>query len=176
MHELDLAYLADIVGPLTLLAAAIAGIAAASGYGAKFALIPLIDHRRRIARLRADVVALVTEHLARPAPVHRHDGHCPGCGRFATIVSDGPRGRWTRCKTHGVMARRTKRIGHHDEPLIRLSVYRGGPIRPELPVVEMVEAIRPTHRLEDGLDILARGIPLQYLRPIAPLSAVRWAA
>lgn len=116
MTELDLALIA--------LAAALVSALAASASGTYYVAVPALGRRLALRSLARDVQRLADEHEARPEPRRRHDGHCPKCGRFAAIVSDGPRGRWTRCKAHGVQARRTKRIGEHEAPLVRLSLYR----------------------------------------------------
>ena len=142
----------DLTIGLTALPVAFAALIAATSAGVSLELAPAVAYRHQMRSLRADVQRLTDEHTAQ-AP-HRRTVHCPACGRFATHVTTGPRGMWTRCKTHGVRLRVVKRVGRPERPL-PVEPYRplvALPVPEPAPLVPMIEAIRPTVRLADWLD------------------------
>jgi hypothetical protein len=155
---------------LALLGTVAAALVATTSAGIRLELAPAIARRHRMRSLGRSVQILADEHAARPAPRARHNAHCPACGRFARVTSSGPRGVRTRCATHGIRLRVTKRIGERERTLVALTPYRplvALPAREHVPLVREVDAMRPTYRIADALDTLAAGIPLQYLRPLA---------
>ena len=165
MYELDLET------TLWLLALALAALLAVSGASVPLSLAPHLAHRAALRDLRRAVQREADEHAAKPEPRRRHNAHCPACGRFARVTSSGPRGVRTRCAAHGIRLRATKRIGRPDTVLVRLTPHRpvvALPLTLHEPIVEHVDAMRPTYRLEDAIDIIARGLPV---RPLGRLAA-----
>lgn len=149
---------------LVLLGACAAALAAATTLGIRLELAPALAHRAVVRRLRADVQILADEHAAQPAPVHRHNAHCPACGRFARVTSSTVAGVRTRCTAHGIRLRAVKRIGRNDVTLVRLTLVPDQRLSIAPPLVEHVDAMRPTVRVADWLDG-TRVSPLK--RPLA---------
>ena len=105
MTELDLA------AHLTLLAAAVTGAAAASGFAITRHALPRLAWRRSMLSVMRAARDAAAAHEAAPARRHRHNAHCPSCGRFASVVSVTPWGTVTRCTAHDLQVRRVRRIG-----------------------------------------------------------------
>src|SRR5690606_13744811 len=99
------------------------GIVAAATLGIALEAAPALARRRRMGALALEVQRLADEHAATPPPRRRHAHHCPACGRFAQLVSAGPRGTWTRCRAHGLRVRPTRRIGRPEGALVGLTLH-----------------------------------------------------
>lgn len=143
------------LGTLTLLAACLAGIAVSGTLGITHELVPSIAYRGRLRTLKREVVQLAAEYVPPGEPRHRHNAHCPACGRFARVTSAGEWGVRTRCKAHGIRLRAVKLIGQSERHLIRVTTYRA-PLAETVPTTTgpvpiMVEAIAP-QRAYDWLD------------------------
>ncbi len=153
----------DLVFELFYLAMAGMGVLGTSVAGARYSLAPYLDHRWRMQGVRREVAALERAFAARPAPRHRHDGHCLKCGKFAAIVSVSPRGLWTRCKAHGVQARLIRRIGRPERLLVRVVLH--DPIDGLEPPCETspLAISAPARDLDflDGLNVRPFAIPLR---------------
>lgn len=136
------------------LALTLVALVAAVALGIRLEALPRRAHRHAIDDLRAEVQRLADEHAARPTPRRRHAHRCP-CGRFAQLVTEGPRATWTRCRAHGLRVREHRRIGRPETPLVRITLHRPLVDYHALtapPVVSMLEAMRPTTRARDWLD------------------------
>lgn len=145
--------LATLAIGLEAVALAALGTTVVTGY--RLQLGPALARRRAMRSLGREVQRLADEHVARPEPRRRHSAHCPACGRFARVTSSGPRGTWTRCTAHGVRLRAVRRIGRAETPLVELIKHRPlvpFPTIPHVPLVPMLEAIRPNVRVRDWLD------------------------
>jgi len=142
-----------------LLALASGGILAASAASVVLELAPRFARRQTMRHLGGDLHRLAAEHAAsapaRERAARRHSHHCPACGRFARLVTEGPRATWTRCKAHGLRAREVKRVGRPERHLVSVTVHRplvALELRTIEPPLELLDAMRPTHRAPDWLD------------------------
>lgn len=135
---------------LILFAAAAAALLAAAAAGGYYEVAPRVAYRTRLRVLRREVAAAAAEFAARPPAPHRHNVHCPTCGRFARHTSTSSRGVWSVCKVHGVRLRPVKTVGEVERPpLVMVRVHRGllG-VPPPTPAFEL----RPPARVRDWLD------------------------
>lgn len=164
------------LAPLALFAATLAALGASATLGLKVYTVPAIDRRVRIHALRREVGQLAQAHADRPieATVKRHNVHCPACGRFARVTSSGEWGVRTRCAVHGIRLRAVKLIGERERPVVvpmRATTYRPlialEPPTTTGPIPVMLEAIRPSARPLDWLDIAT----LPVMRPVRALKA-----
>lgn len=148
----------------SLLAVTAAGLLVSSGFGARTAVTVLRERRNWVHSMRelmAELAEAADEFAARPQRAHRHNAHCPTCGRFARVTSEGDWGVRTVCTVHGRRLRATRRIGRVETLLIPVTAYRplGGldlpaPIvAPELPPREL-EAPHRADWLDTGAIVL----------------------
>lgn len=118
-----------LIATIAGLTVALTGLAASATAGIRHELIPYLGRRSRMRALADDLDRLAAERTTRPAP---HPGaHCPACGRFARVTSDGERGTWTRCAACGIRLRTPRRIGRREAALVEVTGHH--PIIP-LPV------------------------------------------
>lgn len=110
---------------LIFLAVAAAGLLAALAAAARYEVAPRLAYQSRVRDLRREVAHAAATHAAAPPPPHRHNVHCPTCGRFARHSSTSHRGVWSVCAVHGVRLRRVKTIGRAETPLVTVRTHRG---------------------------------------------------
>jgi hypothetical protein len=162
------------LAPLALFAATLAALGASTTLGLKAYAAPAIGRRLRIHALRREVGQLAQAYEPPVEPKRRGGAHCPACGRFARVTSAGEWGVRTRCAVHGIRLRAVKLIGQRERPVVvpmRATTYRPlvalEPPTTTGPIPVMLEAIRPSARPLDWLDIAT----LPVMRPVRALKA-----
>jgi hypothetical protein len=144
------------------------GLALAGAFALAIAteVVPRVHRLLAMSRLRFDVQLAADEYVARPVQRHRHNAHCPACGRFARVTSAGDWGVRTRCKAHGMRLRAVRLVGERERTtLVKITTYRPGWVDEVAPVTSPL-AIEAPVREPDWLDDAETG-PIPILLPRA---------